>query len=232
MIKDDVLEPATGPMPWVSPLLAFPKPGPNGKTVSEASQIRLVADSTLSNTAIIREHRVTMTPEELTVEANGSDLYSVVDLTEGYSQIELDEESRQITVVSSHLGPLRYKRLTMGICSAAEIFQKALEKALAGLKGVRNLWDDIFVHGREDDGSHDENLKNLLERLEEKGLTLSTKKAQIRQPEVKFFGLIFSKRGIKVSHDFQQSFNNCAPDSKPHPQGSPLSVGRGGTKVS
>ncbi|RNA21468.1 hypothetical protein BpHYR1_024102, partial [Brachionus plicatilis] len=76
MIEDDVLEPATGPMPWVSPLLALPKPGHNGKAVSEASQIRLVADSTLSNTAIIREHRVTMTPEELAVEANGSDLYS------------------------------------------------------------------------------------------------------------------------------------------------------------
>ena len=89
----------------------------------------------------------------------------------------------------------------MGISSAAEIFQRALEEALAGLKGVRNLWDDIFVYGREDDGSHDENLKILLERLEEKGLTASTKKAQIRQREVKFFGLIFSKEGIKVSHD-------------------------------
>ena len=74
MIEDDVLEPATGPMPWVSPLLALPKPGHDGKAITDASQIRLVADSTVSNTAIVREHRVTMTPEELALEANGSDL--------------------------------------------------------------------------------------------------------------------------------------------------------------
>ena len=30
LIEDDVIEPATGPMPWVSPLLALPKPGHDG----------------------------------------------------------------------------------------------------------------------------------------------------------------------------------------------------------
>ena len=56
----------------------------------------------------------------------------------------------------------------MGIKSTSEIFQQALEKALTGLKGKRNLWDDIIVFGRMDDGSHDENLKNLMERLKKK----------------------------------------------------------------
>ena len=79
----------------------------------------------------------------------------------------------------------------MGISSSSEIFQGALEEALVGLKGVRNMWDDIFVYGRLDDGSNDENLRNLLKRLEEKGLTVSKKKSQLRLPEIKFFGLIF-----------------------------------------
>ena len=98
-----------------------------------------MADSRLSNSAIERELGVTLTPEELAIEANGSDLFSVKDLVESYSQIELAESSRQITVVSTHLGPMRYKRLTMGINAASEIFQRALKDALAGLKGVRNL---------------------------------------------------------------------------------------------
>ena len=74
----------------------------------------------------MREHRVAMTPENL-LEAKGSDLYTVFDLIESFSQIELDEESRPITVVSFNLGALRYKCLTMGISSVAEIFQRALE---------------------------------------------------------------------------------------------------------
>ena len=80
-------------MPWVSPLLALPKPGHDGKAFTDTSQIRLVADSTVSNTAIMREHRAIITPEELGLEANGSDEFSVVDIIESYSQIEIAEES-------------------------------------------------------------------------------------------------------------------------------------------
>ena len=120
-----------------------------------------------------------------------------MDSIENYSQVELAEESRPLTTFSSPLGALRYKRLTMGINAASEIFQGALEEALAGLKGVRNLHDDIFIHAKEADGSHDENLRNLMERLNELGLTAPKKKAQIRQREVKFFGLIFSKDGVR-----------------------------------
>ena len=93
MIEDDVLEPATGPMPWISPLLALPKPGHDGKAITEASQLRIVADITVSNNAIMRGHRVTMSPEELAVEVGDSDLYSAIDLIESYSQVELAEES-------------------------------------------------------------------------------------------------------------------------------------------
>ena len=62
-----------------------------------------------------------------------------------------------------------------------------------------------------DDGSHDENLGNLLKRLEEKCLTLSRKKSQLRLPEKKFFGLIFSKEGVLVSDDKLESLGNTKP---------------------
>ena len=102
MIDDGVLEHASGPMPWISPLLALPKPGQDGKAISDSSQIRLVADSQLIISAIIREHRVCPTPEDLAVKVNGCDLYSTMDLIESYSQIELAEDSIPITTVSSH----------------------------------------------------------------------------------------------------------------------------------
>ena len=150
-------------MPWISPLLALPKPGHDGKAITEASKLRIVADSTVLNTAMTRGHRVTMSTKELAVEVGDSDLDSTMNLIESYIQAELADKSRPITVVSSHLDALRYKRITMGINYASEIFQQSLEEALAGLKGVRNLWDDSIVFGRKDDGSHDESLKNLME---------------------------------------------------------------------
>ena len=65
LIDDDVLEPVTDPMPWDSQLLAPTKPGYDGKAITEASQMRLVADRTASKKANLRDHRVKMTTEEL-----------------------------------------------------------------------------------------------------------------------------------------------------------------------
>ena len=82
MIEDYVHEFTYGPMQRISPLLALPKPGHDSKAITDISQIRIVADSQLAKTAIQREHRVTLTPEELAIEANGSDLLASMDLIE------------------------------------------------------------------------------------------------------------------------------------------------------
>lgn len=59
----------------------------------------------------------------------------------------------------------------MGISSATEIFKHVMENhVLKGLKGVKNLIDDIIVYGR-DKNEHDKNLKALLDRLESLGMT-------------------------------------------------------------
>ena len=58
MIEDDFLEFATGPMQWITSLLAQLKPSHDGKAINDISQIRIVADRQLANTAIQREHRV------------------------------------------------------------------------------------------------------------------------------------------------------------------------------
>ena len=55
--------------------------------------------------------------------------------------------------------------------------------------------------GRKYVGSHDINLHKLLKRLEEKGLTVSKRKSQLKFPEVKLFVLIFLKDGVRVSDD-------------------------------
>ena len=81
-------------------------------------------------------------------------------------------KSRNFTTVTTHVGLRRYKRLKFGINSAAEIFQNTKTAALEGLKGVRNISDDIIVYGRNQIG-HDEWLEAVLKRLKDKILTLN-----------------------------------------------------------
>ena len=57
------------------------------------------------------------------------------------------------------------------------------------------LHDDITVYGK-DDADHGKNLIALIERTQQKGLTLNSKKCSIRREAVSFFGATFSKDGI------------------------------------
>ena len=88
------------------------------------------------------------TIKELTDEMNNAAQFSRLDLRSGYHQIVLKEESRDVTTFTTHKGLFQRKRLPFGINSASEVFQNAIQQALQGLRGVKNIVDDIFVWGR------------------------------------------------------------------------------------
>ena len=100
------------------------------------------------NNAILRSRHMTPTLDDMILDLNGSKVFSKMDLRNGYHQLELSEDSRNINTFTTHVGLRRYKRLSFGVSSAAEIFQNTLSNALEGLDGVRNISDDIIVFGR------------------------------------------------------------------------------------
>jgi transposase InsO family protein len=181
-----VIERSTGPTPWVSPVVCVPKK--NG-------QLRVCIDMRCANMAVKRERHGTPTITELVNDLNGATVFSKLDLNQGYNQLELDESSRYITTFATHVGLRRFKRLNFGICSAAEVFQEAIRQALAGLSGVINLSDDILVYGSTQ-AEHNKHLKATLQRLREKGLTLSREKCEFNKRSISFFGHIFSEKGL------------------------------------
>lgn len=78
---------------------------------------------------------------------------------------------------SPHLGLRRYKLLNFDISSAAEVFQNAIAQTLQGIKGVKNLSDDIIVYGVSQ-RAHDEALRAVFQRLKDSGLTLNHEKCE------------------------------------------------------
>ena len=60
----------------------------------------------------------------------------------------LHPDSRPITTFSTHIGLRRYKRLSFGISSAAEVFQNIIQSTIANIPGAINISDDIVVFGR------------------------------------------------------------------------------------
>ena len=125
-------------------------------------------------------------------------VFSKLDLRLGFHQIELDEESRDITTFATHKGLFRYKRLSFGVNSAPEKYQQIIRQVVADIGGVQNIADDLIVHG-ESNEEHDRNLCRLIRGLAEKNLTLNLEKCHFRTDKVVFMGLLVSKYGVGPS---------------------------------
>ena len=139
------------------------------------------------NTAIRREHHITPTVDDIVAQLNGSTVFSKLDLNNGYHQIELAPESRYITTFSTHVGLRRYKRLSFGVCSAAEIFQNAIREILHDIPGTLNISDDILVHGVTT-AQHNESLTRVFQALSNRNVTLNKEKCEFNKSSVEFFG--------------------------------------------
>ena len=173
--------------PWVSPIVAVPK---------KDGQVRICVDMRLANEAIRRVRHPIPTVNDVSFALNGAKFFSKLDLSQAYNQIELDEQSRYMTTFSTHVGLYRYKRLNYGTNAAAEIFQYTLQTALQGLKGVKNIADDIIIFGSTR-AEHDSNHDKCLQRLKAKGLRLNKSKCSFLNNTLSFFGQVFSKEGTR-----------------------------------
>ena len=163
MENNDIIErvPENQPTPWVSPIVVVPKKDGN---------VRLCVDMRMANEAIKRVRHPIPTVEDISLELNGAQWFSKLDLSQAYHQLELDEGRRYITTFSTHVGLFRYKRLNYGTNAAAEIFQFTLQQQLQGLTGVRHIADDIIVYGKTRE-EHNINLDKC--RLFDRGLRLN-----------------------------------------------------------
>ena len=87
-----------------------------------------------------------------------------------------------------------------GITSAPELYQHIIQQVLQGSKGVCNISDDTFVHGR-DEKEHEQHLQMVLQRLCDKGLTLNKDKWKLGISKNTFMGLVVSGKGIGLTEE-------------------------------
>lgn len=102
-----------------------------------------------ANEAIVKERNPIPTVDEVLQDMTQSIVFTRLDIRWGYHQLQLSEESRDITTFTTHAGLCRYKGM-FGVASAPEIYQHAIQQALRGCEGVRNISDDISLRAKDD----------------------------------------------------------------------------------
>lgn len=187
MEREGIISPVSYPTSWVNNLQLVEKS--NGK-------LRLCLDPKPLNKAIKREHFLIPTIEDFTTQMVGKKHFTVLDLSKGFWQMELDKNSSDLTTFMTPFGRYRFNRVPFGINSAPEMFQRNMVQIFGDLPNVLVYFDDIIVMGNTLE-EHDVTLSNVLERARINGVKFNPDKVQYRQEQVEFMGHIISENKIQ-----------------------------------
>jgi hypothetical protein len=127
------------------------------------------------------------TIEEVVSRLSGATVFSTLDAASGFWQIQLDEESANLTCFNTPFGRYKFNRLPFGITSATEVFQRAMEEIFGDIEGCEVIVDDILVWGKDDD-EHDRRLVQVLERARKVNLKLRQEKCTIKTKKLVYIG--------------------------------------------
>lgn len=174
---------------WVSPIV--PVRESNGK-------LRLCTEYRKLNEHVVREQQQIPAMEEFTAQIHGAKVFSVLDAEFRFHQLQLDEDSGQLTTFISHKGLYRCKCLPFGIASAPGTFQRALSDLIEGIDGVFVYINDILIVGK-NEKEHDARLKLVLEKLTAAKLRLNWSKSQVRKANVKYLGCLWDASAYSSS---------------------------------
>ena len=126
-------------------------------------------------------------PEELFTTLAGGQRFTKLDLSQAYQQVLLDDESKPLVTINTHLGLYRYTRLPFGVAAASAIFQQQMDALLQGIPKVVSYIDDILITGQNEE-EHLQTLSTVLERLESSGLRVKKEKCRFMMDSVDYLG--------------------------------------------
>ena len=129
----------------------------------------------------------------------GSRLFSTLDLTSGYWQVELEESAKEKAAFVTRSGLWEWEVLPFGLTSAPSTFERLMETVLRGLhwKTLLIYLDDIIVFSK-DVETHIERLGEVFTRLRQAGLKLKPSKCTLFAKRVQYLGHVVSDQGVET----------------------------------
>lgn len=174
--------------PWSSPIIGVEKK--NG-------DIRLCLDARQINKRIIPDRECPMSIEEILLKFQGAKYLSTIDLTAGYWQCPLNENSREITAFLHRGRNYQFKVLPFGLVNSVAEFQKILDKVLGPeiLTFTATYVDDIHITSTSFE-EHIRHLRTIFRKFAEHNVKINIHKSQFLREQITFLGHIISEKGI------------------------------------
>nr|XP_049465357.1 uncharacterized protein K02A2.6-like [Anopheles coluzzii] len=173
---------------WAAPIVVVRKA--NG-------QIRICGDySTGLNSSLCAHEYPLPLPDDIFAKLSGCHIFSKIDLSDAFLQVQIDEDYRHILTINTHRGLYYYNRLPPGIKVAPAAFQQLIDTMLAGTKRVCGYMDDLIIRGATE-AEHERHLKDVLKRIEEYGFTIRNEKCEFKTNEIRYLGHVIDSQGLR-----------------------------------
>ena len=164
----------------------------------KSGETRVVQDFRAVNLASVPDKYVIRDPRECIDEIGqeASCIFSAIDLTSGFWQQNLEEDSRAYTAFTVPGKGTRYQWTVnpMGLQGAPASFARMMDYVFRGLARVITYIDDVLIHSKTHEEQR-ESLEKVFLRMRKYGLKINTKKSFFAAPQCEYLGYHISGKG-------------------------------------
>jgi hypothetical protein len=134
-------------------------------------------------------------------------VFGYLDMTSGYHQIEIHENSRKYTAFTTHTGVYQWKRMPMGLKTSGCHFQEQMFRVLREMLNTEAelYMDDVLVHSVTDNDF----LLRLLQLLLNKGVTIHPDKCKLGFSRIEYLGYEVTENGYSFTSEQKASTLEC-----------------------
>ncbi|XP_033114412.1 uncharacterized protein K02A2.6-like [Anneissia japonica] len=161
---------------WATPIVVVPK---------SDGTVRICGDYSVTINKFIDDEVYNLpSSDDLYAELAGKRVFTKLDLSHAYAQLNLDKQSKSYVTINTHKGLYSYNKLPYGVKPASKIFQGKMDKILNGIENCLCNQDDVLISTE----TVNENLaviKEVFQRFEHYNVRLKPAKCQFLMDEIK-----------------------------------------------
>lgn len=192
MRKNNTISPSISE--YNSPILLVPKKSLPG---SSEKRFRFVVDYRHLNKNLVADSYPLPRMDDILDQLGNSKFFSIIDLLNGFYQIELDEESKDLTTFSTDKGSFKFNSIPFGLKIGPSSFQRMMSLAFSGLEPLHYFiyMDDLIITATtENKMIH--SLQEVFKICRKYNLKLHPEKCQFFLKEVTYLGHRCTENGL------------------------------------